>query len=70
MDGLREHYGQNDGGWVRTLVAEHGADLGERGSLGRVEEVACGLRWLEVADGVVIDLARSLRCQLPRALLD
>ena len=68
-EGLRAYYSGSDGSWVQGLVAERRPDRSELSGLGRVEEVAYGLRWLELTSGLRVDLARSLRRQLPRALL-
>ena len=45
-------------------AALQGADLH------RVEEVAYGLRWVEVTSGIEVDLGHSLIRQVPVALLE
>ncbi len=69
VDGLRRRYCEDDGNWIRGLSAKALACSGRQMHLSRIEDVAYGLRWLEITHGPQFDLGSSLARQLPLVLL-
>jgi hypothetical protein len=68
--GLRERYWNDDGSWIRGVAAALLSATLPGADLQRVEEVAYGLRWVEVTCGIEVDLSHSLIRQVPVALLE
>jgi transcriptional regulator with XRE-family HTH domain len=69
-EALRGHYRAHDGERARAEAERCGLDREDGLAIRRIEEIAHGLRWLELADGLAFSLGRSLVRQLPLALLD
>ena len=69
LGALREQYCGRDGEWVRTVADRCGLGEAHRTDLRRVEDAAYGLRWLELAHGLCLDLRHSLATQVPLSLI-
>ena len=69
LEALRERYCARDGDWVRSVADRCGLGEEHRTDLRRIEDAAYGLRWLEIAHGLWLDVRRSLARQLPLKLL-
>ncbi|MBI4495222.1 MAG: helix-turn-helix domain-containing protein [Chloroflexi bacterium] len=67
---LRERYCEDDGSGARELVVRLVPNVLRQSDLWRVEDAAFGLRWVELAHGIQLDLNRSLARQLPLELLE
>lgn len=67
---LRESYCARDGEWIRAVAERCGLDDARRSNLRRLQDAAYGLRWLEIAGRLRLDLRRSLVPQLPLSLFD
>ena len=68
-EALRRHYRERDGDWVRAILNPPDPGAAPSADPRQVEDAAYGLRWLELARGVRLDLRRSLAPQLPLAWL-
>jgi transcriptional regulator with XRE-family HTH domain len=66
---LRESYCARDGDWVRTVAERCGLGGAHRPDLRRIEDAAYGLRWLELARDIRLELRHSLVPQLPLSLI-
>jgi hypothetical protein len=72
VDALRRRYGERDGAWAHAVADRQGVGEQGRPDIRRIEDAACGLRWLEITRGSRLDLGRSGRSlvpQLPLTLL-
>jgi hypothetical protein len=67
--GLRDHYRARDIALARANAEQCGLDREDGLAVRRSEDSAYGLRWLELAHGLPIQLDRSLIPQLPPGLL-
>ncbi len=67
---LRMHYRERDGDGALALAARCGRGELSGEHLRRAEDAAYALRWLALAGGQRLDLARSLVPPLPLSLLD
>ena len=63
--GLRGRYCEHDGDWVRTVDDRCGLGEQHRSDLRRLEDAAYGMRWLELAHDLRLDLRHSLASQVP-----
>ncbi|MHB1134967.1 MAG: hypothetical protein ACYC4L_21565 [Chloroflexota bacterium] len=70
MGTLRQRYCEDDGSGARPLVTRLIPNALRHSGLWPVYDAAFGLRWLELAHGIHLDLNRSLVRQLPPELLD
>jgi hypothetical protein len=69
LEGLRQEYCAHDSTWVAGVANRCSVDEGQQTGLRRVEDAAYGLRWLEIAHSLQLDVRRSLVGQLPPGLL-
>jgi transcriptional regulator with XRE-family HTH domain len=70
VEALREHYRAQDDDRARAEAERCGLEGEDGMAVRRIADCAHGLRWLELADGLVVNLGRSLIHQLSLALLD
>ena len=68
-EALRARYCAHDDGWVCTVAEGCGLGESHRAHLRRLEDAAYGLRWLELAGGLRLDLGCSLAAQLPLSFI-
>ena len=68
-EALREAYCAHDGECVRRVAERCGLGEEDRSELRRLEDAAYGLRWLELAGDLRLDLRRSLVPQVPLSLI-
>lgn len=69
LDDLRQRSCARDGEWAHGVAARRGLGEEHRADVRRIEDAAYGLRWLELAHRLRLDLSRSLVLQLPLTLL-
>ncbi|CCF84007.1 helix-turn-helix domain-containing protein [Nitrolancea hollandica] len=65
LEGLREQYRADDGGWLRDIAGQLAAPPEPEIEVRRVELAVYGLRWLEIVHGFRFDLSQSLEQQGP-----
>jgi hypothetical protein len=70
IEGLRQRYAESHEDWDATVLGRASADAYRQSGRYRAEDAACGLRWLEITAGMLLDLHRSLTPQIPSSVLD
>jgi transcriptional regulator with XRE-family HTH domain len=67
---LRQWYRQCGQNWDEGTLVRPAADAYRQSGRYRAEDIAYGLRWLEISEGTILDLRRSVVPQISSAVLD
>lgn len=70
VDALTINFRDHNGDWACSVVGKRLQDEDDSAALRRTEDAAHGLRWLELAHGLRLDMQRSLVPQIKLEILD
>ena len=70
IENLRRRYADCDEEWAASTLGRASADSYRQSGRYRAEDTAHGLRWLEIAVAMILDLRRSLVPQISSAVLE
>jgi hypothetical protein len=70
IEDLRRRYAASDEDWDAGTLGRAFADSYRQSGRYRAEDSAYGLRWLEISEGTILDLQRSLVPQIASSVLD